>query len=201
MSKTNPTLPTNTVAEKAEEADLATVEDQFNAVMGDGLPDRKKINEGLPPHDTDVAGRAPIGQPRNLDADPYLQAYPDKKLMWVNQIGGDVDRWLNAGAEPVPRRTASRTFEGLTDQQESKWVRAVGGDDGTGNSFWVYLLMIDPAIYDHVALAPERARQKAIHDAMYAGRDQSDTKSGLQSYAPNLPTGDRGMNVAQEIEQ
>ena len=164
---------------------------------------RKPINEGAPQTQESEFGRKPLGQPRNLDADFYLQKYgADKKLMWVNDIGGDVQRWIDMGAEPVPVENRSgRTFEGITDSHESKWVRAVGGETANG-PFWVYLLMVDPEIYDEVQIKPQRERQEAIHQAMHGGRDQSGGAGGeLQSYAPNLPTGDRGMNVAQETEQ
>ncbi|MGI9250213.1 MAG: hypothetical protein ACR2PR_03320 [Pseudohongiellaceae bacterium] len=184
-------LPKDKVPEQAEQPDTAAAAEI----------ERKPMAEGAPQDEGSQFGRKPLGQPRNLDADPYMREYPDKQLMWVNEIGGDVQRWINAGAEPVPMKIAKdRVFEGITDVHESKWVRAIGGEEG-GNPFWVYLLMIDPEIYDDVQLRPERERQEAIHAAMHGGRDQSDTKSGLQSYAPNLPTGDRGLSVAQETEQ
>jgi len=65
----------------------------------------------------------------------------------------------------------------------------------------VYLLMIDPQVYDEVKLAPQRARQELIRRAMKIGSDQSDDFSGgpkLPTYAPNLPTGDRGVDIQRE---
>ncbi len=145
--------------------------------------------------------RRQMGQGKRLNADRYVELHPEKKLLWINEMNGDVQRWINAGAEPVPVETNdSRKFEGITDQHESKWVRSVGGDDGMGGHFWVYLLMIDPKTYDEVELAPLRERQQAIKDAMTRGKDQSDSESGLESYAPNLPTGGRGFQqITDEI--
>lgn len=145
--------------------------------------------------------RRPMGYSKRLDADPYLEIYQDKQLLWVNDMNGDVQRWIDEGAEPVPvKNQSNRTFEGITDKVESKWVRAVGGDDGQGNFYWVYLLMIDPAVYHEVKIAPELARQELIRRAMMMGADQSDDASGpkLPSYAPNLPTGGRGMSESHE---
>ncbi len=178
-----------------------TAETEITEEQAD-LP-RKPINEGMADErEANQFGAVPLGQPRNLDADRYIAKYPGRKLMWVNDIGGDVQRWIDAGAEPVPRATAGKVFEGLTDVTESKWERAIGGDDGSGNSFWVYLLVIDEDIYDRVHLAPERARQKAIDDAMRGGVNQSDEgqvmRQGgrIETYAPNLPTGTgRGLEV------
>ena len=184
-SAKTPQLPAGDVAE--------------SEVMGEQEIERKPINESGPAPEASPFERKPLGQTRRLDAAPYLAEHPDKKLMWVNDMNGDVQRWIDAGAEPVPVKNRSgRTFEGITDTHESKWVRAIGGDDGMGGSFWVYLLMVEPEIYEQEHVAPMRERQEAIHRAMYGGRDQSDSQSGLQSYAPHLPTGDRGMNVTHE---
>lgn len=134
------------------------------------------------------------------DVQPYLDKYPDKKLMWINDLNGDVQRWIDANAEPVPRLiNEARKFEGLTDKVESKWTRVVGGDDGMGGHYWVYLLMMDPQRYDQVALAPLRARQQAIQDSLIRGSDQSDGAGGeLNSYAPNLPSGGRGFEQIRD---
>jgi len=144
--------------------------------------------------------RTVMGQAKRLDADKYVAAHPDKRLMWINDMNGDVQRWIDAGAEPVPVQTRnSRHFEGITDRHESQWVRAVGGDDGMGNTYWVYLLMMSLERYDEVKLAPLRARQAAIKEALSRGSDQSDGAGGeLAAYAPNLPTGGRGFQQIQD---
>ncbi len=154
-------------------------------------------NEGQNPKSV----RRDMGRAKRLDADKYLEIHQDKALMWINDIGGDVQRWIDEGAEPVPVVSkATRSFEGLTDKTESQWVRAIGGDDGFGGHFWVYLLMIDPEVYQEIKIDPQLERQAAIRASIQAGADQSDYGAGpkLPSYAPNLPTGGRGIDIQQE---
>jgi hypothetical protein len=170
------------------------------------LPERTSIDEGAVENENKDANpksiRRDIGRSRRLDADKYLAIHQDMQLMWINDISGDVQRWIDEGAEPVPVKSkATRTFEGITDKAESKWVREVGGDDGMGGHFWVYLLMIDPQTYDEVKLAPQRARQELIRRAMKIGSDGSAMDGSgprLPTYAPNLPTGDVGVDITRE---
>lgn len=170
------------------------------------LPDRTSIDEVVAQSEhadnNPKSIRKDMGRTRKLDADKYLKIHQDKKLMWINDLSGDVQRWIDEGAEPVPVVSlAKRSFEGITDKVESKWVRAVGGDDGMGGHFWVYLLMIDPDAYHELAIAPQRARQEMIRRAMRLGTDGSAMSTGprLPTYAPNLPTGDeRGIDITRE---
>jgi hypothetical protein len=170
------------------------------------LPDRTSIDEGAERENTQANAksiRRDIGRSKRLDADKYLEKYPEMQLMWINDLSGDVQRWIDEGAEPVPVLSkATKVFEGITDKAESKWVRSIGGDDGMGGHFWVYLLMVNPEIYDEVKLAPQRARQELIRRAMKIGSDSSamdGTGPRLPTYAPNLPTGDeRGIDITRE---
>lgn len=144
------------------------------------------------------AARRPMGQHRRLDVDKYVERYPEHKLMLINDVNGDVQRWIDEGAEPVEAVSrGERVFEGITDKGDSKWVRFIGGDDGFGNVYYVYLLKIDPDRYHEIKIAPQRERQALIKRSMRAGRDRSGSGdgqggSGLESYAPYLPTGERG---------
>lgn len=132
------------------------------------------------------------------DPRPYLEAHPGKKLMWINDLNGDVQRWIDAGAEPVPVINASkRTFEGITDKTESKWVRVVGGSHGN-DPFYVYLLMMDADEYDRVKLEPIRQRQAAIRESMKRGRTEQG-EQGMPTYAPQLPSGNTGLEENREI--
>ncbi|MGI9251266.1 MAG: hypothetical protein ACR2PR_08720 [Pseudohongiellaceae bacterium] len=145
--------------------------------------------------------RRQMGQHRRLDVDKYVEKYQDKKLMLVNDMNGDVQRWIDEGAEPVPMMTTRRQFEGITDKSESNWVRFVGGDDGMGNHFWVYLLMIDHDQYNEVKVSPERERQRLIHESIYGGGDRSEMDGAgpkLPTYQPYLPSGDRGFDESRE---
>ena len=141
--------------------------------------------------------RRGMGQAKRLDAGKYIIEYPEHQLMWVNDLNGDVQRWIDEGAEPVSVKSrASKTFEGITDQHESNWVRAIGGDDGFGGHFWVYLLKIERERYRELVTYPKKERQDMIRRAMKAGLDQSDDKENrglkLPTYAPELPTGEHG---------
>ena len=140
--------------------------------------------------------RPQMGQQLKMDITPYIEAHPDKQLMLINDLDGDVQRWLDAGAEPVPAKLASRkTFKGLTDRSESEWVRFVGGTAQTGEVYYVYCLMMDPVLYREYKHAPIQQRQEDIKVAM--GRGRTDQTGGealagggdVQTYAANLPTG------------
>lgn len=185
-----------------EQKQLARKAEPFDGT----LPDRTSIDEGAPAGEHDdhnpKAIRKQMQQGKWLaDTLPYEQRYQDMQLLWVNDLQGDVQRWIDVGAEPVPLLNASgRTFEGITDKVESKWVRSVGGNDGMGGHFWVYLMMVDPKVYLEVRIAPQRERQELIRRAMKLGADGSDMIGGpkLPTYAPNLPTGDRGIDIKRE---
>lgn len=148
--------------------------------------------------------RRSIGHKRILDADFYVDRYPDKQLMWVNDVNGEVNKWIDAGAEPVAVENATtRVYEGINDSFDFKYVRAVGGTYA-GQDFWVYLLMMDKKQYHDVKIEPLRERQRAITDTLYRGRNQSRgaggqdqgfnrnaiSGAGVETYAPQLPTGD-----------
>lgn len=170
------------------------------------LPDRTSIDEVVaqPEHSdhNPKSIRSPLEQGKRLaDITQYMERHQDMQLLWVNDLQGDVQRWIDVGAEPVPLVSlAAKTFEGITDKVESKWVRSVGGDDGMGGHFWVYLMMIDPETYHEVRIAPQLERQELIRRAMKAGADGSGMEGGLKlpTYAPNLPTGDRGIDIQRE---
>lgn len=172
------------------------------------LPDRTSIDEGAAPADehgdhNPKSIRKPIISGKQLaDITQYLERYQDMQLLWVNDLQGDVQRWIDVGAEPVPVHSlAKKTFEGITDKVESKWVRSVGGDDGMGGHFWVYLMMIEPDAYHEVRIQPQLDRQELIRRAMKAGADESGMEGGIMipTYAPNLPTGDvRGIDIQRE---
>ena len=130
----------------------------------------------------------------------YMEKYQDKRLLWVNEVNGDVQRWIEVGAQPVPLLVkATQVFEGITDKVESKWVRAVGGETASGVT-WVYLMMCSEEVYDRVRLAPQRARQELIRRAMKLGVNQSGRQdAGFEAYAPNLPTGGTGYDEQRDV--
>ena len=155
--RTHATLDEREAAQETRQMEMDAREQELlareKAAFDGTLPDRTSINEGTVEREhsqmNPKAIRRDIGRSKRLDADKYLDAHPDMQLMWINDLSGDVQRWIDEGAEPVPVVSKqSRTFEGITDKVDSKWVRGIGGDDGMGGHFWVYLLMIDPETYD-----------------------------------------------------
>ena len=138
--------------------------------------------------------RRQIGAQIKMDMQPYVDQYPDKKLMLINDMDGDVQRWLDAGAEPIPAKISGRkTYEGLNDKAANPWVRFVAGQNPSGDAYYAYGLMMDPELYDEYKLAPQRKRHEDIQNAMKRGvaSDSASFDGGenVQSYAPNLPTG------------
>jgi hypothetical protein len=172
------------------------------------LPPRVSTNEETLRENTQAAinsraEKAPLEMGKKFpDITAYLQKYGKEfQLMWINDMDGDVQRWIDVGAEPVEWATArNRHFEGITDQHESKWVRVVGGETRSG-VFHVYLLKISYEEYSRIKIAPQKTRQELIARSMKAGSDQSDYGEGpgLQTYAPNLPTGQRGLEQLREV--
>lgn len=140
--------------------------------------------------------RADIGRQIQLDSEIYERLYPDKTLMKINDLNGDVQKWIDAGAEPVPARIPDRkVYAGINDKRTSEWVTWIGGTTDAGKEYLVYLLMMDPELYEEVKNRPQRARQEEIQRAMKIGGDASGENphlpggGGIQTYAPNLPTG------------
>ncbi len=176
------------------------------AAFDGSLPDRTSIDEAVKQDEHDdfnpKAIRRQMQQGKKLaDTQVYEEKYQEQQLLWVNDLSGDVQRWIDVGAEPVPTLSrSSKVFEGITDKVESKWVRSVGGDDGMGGHYWVYLMVIDSDLYEEVKIQPIKDRQELIRRAMKLGMDTSDIIGGpkLPTYAPNLPTGDRGLDITRE---
>jgi hypothetical protein len=160
---------------------------------------RQPIADGSPDATKNV--RPKIGAQVKIDMDRYVAEYPDMKLMVINDQDGDVQRWLDAGAEPIKAQIKGRKiYEGLNDRSENDWVKFVVGQNPDGSAMMAYGLMMDPDAYDAYKLAPARARQDNIKNAMYQGQS-SETPESLEgggnvgSYAPNLPTGEgKGYN-------
>ena len=144
---------------------------------------------------TDKKVRRHIGAQIKMDMQPYIEQYPNKKLMLINDQDGDVQRWLDAGAEPIPTTVSGRkVYPGLNDRASSEWVRFVAGQTPSGEPYYAYGLMMDPDLYDEYKLAPQRKRHEDVENAMKRGvaSDSASFQGGenMPSYAPNLPTGD-----------
>jgi len=156
--------------------------------------ERKAITDGNEQSNDNKTVRRKIGAQVKMDIQPYIDLYPNKKLMIINDLDGDVQRWLDAGAEPIPAVIQGRKiYEGLNDKAGSQWVKFVAGQAANGETYYAYGLMMDKDLYDDYKHAPQRQRQADIRNAMEQGVSDSSAslKSGqnIGSYAPNLPTG------------
>ena len=135
---------------------------------------------------------------KRMDCSYYQNKYQDMQFMWINDMDGDVQKWLQAGAEPQAHEEAqfSRQFEGLTDKSDN-WVSVVAGTDG-GNPFKAYLLKMSREDYLRVRINPTKKHNQEIQEAMglaaRAGEASADARGGsnLETYAANTVTGDKG---------
>jgi hypothetical protein len=138
--------------------------------------------------------RRKIGAQIKMDMQPYVDQYPNHKLMLINDLDGDVQRWLDAGAEPIPAKIEGRkVYAGLNDKVDNQWVKFVAGE-GPSGAYHAYGLMMDPDLYDEYKLSPQRQRNEDIKTAMRSGVSEESGGSlpgggRNQSYAPNLPIG------------
>lgn len=134
-----------------------------------------------------------------LDASYYIDKYPDMQFMWINDMDGDVQYWLQLGAEPQEEESDkfNKKFPGLTDKNSGGYVTVLGGTDN-GVPFQVYLLKMSKEEYHRVKISPNNQKNHDIQVAMglAAQKGEVDTKardgSGLETYAPNLPSGGKG---------
>jgi ABC-type arginine transport system ATPase subunit len=120
--------------------------------------------------------RRRTGPQMKMCLDMYNQQYPNKTLFWINDLDGDINRWIDAGAEPVPAKVQGRKeYAGLTDKSDSQWLRVVGGES-SGRVYYAYALMMDPEVYQEYKIDPQIQRQAEIKEAM--GSDLSGERTG-----------------------
>lgn len=157
----------------------------------------KPIRQAIVEGGTEKRIRPKIGRNLKLDATEYQRRHPGMKLMWIPDYGSDLHEWIAAGAQPVPELDENTTiYPGINDNKKDGWVTRHGGiDTNSGKPYLMYLLMIDPALYDEMKIEPELERQQEIEKAMRLGANASDLSAhlpgggGIQTYAPNLPDG------------
>jgi len=136
--------------------------------------------------------RLAMGKQTRLDASFYerLPEYQDMQLFWENDTDGAVEKWLELGAQPVPRKSRSvKSYEGITDSSVSQWeVRQVGA------GVKCYLMFMPADEYQALRIDPKEARNAELTQAMGIGKVSEDARvmpgvKGIKTYAPNLPTG------------
>ena len=150
--------------------------------------------------------RMAMGKQATLDLSFYnsLPEYQGKTLFWENDQNGQVEKWLQLGAELVKRRSsAQKEFKGVTDKSLSEWESRPVGPDGSGGKLVAYALSLDSDDYHALRIAPKEARQEEIMEALGAGKANLTEKvmpgvTGLKTYAPNLPTGGKGLEIIEK---
>ena len=139
------------------------------------------------------------GKQMRLDASFYnrLPEYEGHTLFWESTHNGDVEKWLHLGAELVPRRSKSlKEYKGFTDQSISEWECVPVDKDDGGNVIYNYLLSLESDDYHALRIAPKEQHNKEMVDALGRGKTEEQVMphvKGLQTYAPNLPTGGKGL--------
>jgi hypothetical protein len=151
--------------------------------------------------------RMAIGRQKRLDASLYEEAEPDKQFMWINDLDGEVQKWLAIGAAPVEQQTLhGKIYPGLNDHGANEYVKVHGGADESGRPFYVYLLKMDRDEYHAVKIQPLKDRQNEIREAMGLGvggiessSDVLPSGNSIQTYAANNLVGTRGFD--QEVQK
>lgn len=147
-------------------------------------------------------GAVSLNRKKRIDTSIYEDKYPGKKFCVINDMDGDVQKYIDAGFEPV--KSANRTdreFKGLTDRNTGEWVKWVVGTSDAGVALDAYLLMIDKDMYQQIITGPLKARNHEIQQAMGLaarnGEAGADARDGakVETYAPNLPTGGQGFDM------
>jgi hypothetical protein len=156
--------------------------------------------------------RAATGKQMRLDWAHYrrMPQYDGFTLFGCNDENGEVDSWLQLGAEPVKRKAKSRKiFPGINDKSTSEYEYVEVGKDDSGNAIKCYLLFIPDERYYELKIKPQRDRNQAIRQSMGMGEMDNDGQGkvmpnvkGIRTYAPNTTVngesvgdGHRGLNT------
>jgi len=139
--------------------------------------------------------RKGVGRRQKLDVSDYVERYPDMQLFWAHENNGDVEMWIEEGAEPVPQNSgkAAKKYDGLyTSKTKGKWVTQPVGRDGEGGFIRAVLLMMPKQDYAELKTIPDQERNAEIRELMLRGKSLDDENQNMPTYAPNLPTGGVG---------
>lgn len=141
-------------------------------------------------------GAVSLDKTKRLDSSWYESKYPDMKFMWILDTGGEVDKYLRAGAS-IQKDESGDQYSGETHGYKAKnrqgYVSVIGGTDH-GVPVEQILLKMPKDQYDKMVIKPKQDRNKAIRDAMGRGQASSDDRDGssLSTYAATTPTGGKG---------
>ena len=133
---------------------------------------------------------------KRLDSSWYEKKQPDMKFMWLMDSGGEIDKWLRAGAE-VQKDESGEQHNSETHGYKAKnrkgYVSVIGGTDH-GVPVEQILPKISREKYQRIITDPKHKRNQDIRDAMGRGEASSEDRDGsqLETYAANTPTGGTG---------
>ena len=141
-------------------------------------------------------GAVSFDKQKRLDSSWYESKYPHMKFMWILDLGGDVDKYLRAGAEiqgDESQEQISTETHGYKSKNRKGYVSVIGGTDH-GVVVEQILMKMPKERYDALILNPKKRRNEDIRAAMGRGQIGAETKgdSDLGTYAANLPTGGTG---------
>lgn len=150
--------------------------------------------------------RAATGPRLRMDISHYLAMpeYKEMRLFWATSRNGDVESWIAAGAQPVPKRgKAAKTYAGINDRQEDQYeiAHSVSVVDGVPEDN--FLMFLPEEIYHDLRVAPHQTRNMEINATMGIGKADSEAVTmpgvkGLKTYAPNVGNGERGLSTRHD---
>lgn len=143
-------------------------------------------------------GAVSLNRKKRIDISVYEDKYKGKKFCVINDMDGEVQKYIDAGFEPVEQSNRSgREFKGLTDRNTGEWAKWVVGTNEGGQPMHAYLLMIEKDMYEKIITGPLKKRNQDIQKAMGRGEASANDRDGakVETYAPNLPTGGKGLDI------
>ena len=147
-------------------------------------------------------GAVSLNRKKRIDTSVYEEKEPNMKFCVINDMDGEVQKYIDAGFEPVKQAHRSeRVFKGLTDRNSGEWAKWVVGTNEGGQPMHAYLLKIDREAYQNIIINPLKGRNHEIQTAMGRaaknGEASADARDGsrVETYAPNLPTGGQGLDI------
>lgn len=149
----------------------------------------------------DKSTRKPASRRRLKTDFSYLQReHPGKVLRLMNNEGGRIQTAINDGWEPVKGIGTHGVWTPETHQKDADMVAqktsVVQIPASRTTDLTQILMMIDKDLFDEIERAPIRERVALTEEALGMGVNNSAGEAagvtGIQTYAPNLPSGGVG---------
>jgi hypothetical protein len=146
--------------------------------------------------------RNAIGQQLRLDTRHYemMPEYADMQLFGALS-NGDVDMWLDLGAQPVPRASKTgKIYKGINDRLDSEYQIYPAVSHIDGNPVDMFLLFMPKEDYQKYKIDPLNKRNQEIQTAMGIGKVSEEDRvmsnvKGLKTYAPSVGDGKSGLDI------